>query len=269
MDAFKATEIKRMQLSGNKTWQDFFNANSTTSFDDLSIKERYDSEAGEEYKERLNAKCDDREFDPVAFKKERAAILEKQAAKNASRSQTPMGGSRTQSPAPPKFGNDPTQKAKNEEYFARMGNANATRPDGLPPSQGGKYGGFGSSVPEPQQQQAGLADVFQKDPVAALTKGFGSFWGAVSKQAKVVNESYIAPTAKNVSIDSFLTLDSMLTLAAGTNRFRSSSSERLSNSFERCRIRRQGCYRAIPEICRRTRQRCCSVCSKGWRKGRA
>lgn len=216
MDAFKATEIKRMQLSGNKTWQDFFNANSTTSFDDLSIKERYDSEAGEEYKERLNAKCDGREFDLAAFKKERAAILEKQAARNASRSQTPMGGSRNQSPAPPKFGNDPVQKAKNEEYFARMGNANAGRPDGLPPSQGGKYGGFGSSMPEPQQQQGGLADEFQKDPVAALTKGFGSFWGAVSKQAKVVNESYIAPTAKNVSIDS-RNSNFMLTFVAGTN----------------------------------------------------
>lgn len=200
MDAFKATEIKRMQAGGNKAWQDFFNAQSDASFDDLSIKERYDSEPGEEYKERLTAKCEDRDFDLSAFKKERAAILEKQAAKNASRSQTPMGGSRTQSPAP-KFGGDPVQKAKNEEYFARMGNANANRPDGLPPSQGGKYSGFGSAVPEPQQQQGGvgIADEFQKDPVAALTKGFGSFWGAVSKQAKVVNESYIAPTAKNVS----------------------------------------------------------------------
>lgn len=200
MDAFKATEIKRMQAGGNKAWQDFFNANSKTAFDDVSIKERYDSEAGEEYKERLSAKCDDREFDLAAFKKERAAILEKQAAKNASRSQTPLGGSRTQSPAP-KFGGDPVQKAKNEEYFARMGSANANRPEGLPPSQGGKYAGFGSSAPEPQQQGSGggLADDFQKDPVAALTKGFGSFWGAVSKQAKVVNDSYIAPTAKNVS----------------------------------------------------------------------
>jgi len=198
MDAFKATEIKRMQAGGNKAWQDFFNANSSASFNDLSIKERYDCEAGEEYKERLSAKCEDREFDLGEFKKERAAILEKQAARNAT--QTPTGGSRTQSPAPPKFGGDPVQKAKNEEYFARMGSANANRPDGLAPSQGGKYAGFGSSVPEPQQQQGGLADEFQKDPVAALTKGFGSFWGAVSKQAKVVNDSYIQPTAKNVGI---------------------------------------------------------------------
>ena len=199
MDAFKATEIKRMQLGGNTAWKTFFDANSSTSYADISIKERYESEVGEEYKERLSAKCEDRGFDMAAFKKERAVILEKIAAKNASRSQTPMGGSRNHSPAPPKFGGDPVQKARNEEYFARMGGANASRPENLPPSQGGKYAGFGSSVPEPSGQQGGgLADDFQKDPVAALTKGFGSFWGAVSKQAKVVNESYIAPTAKNV-----------------------------------------------------------------------
>jgi len=220
MDAFKSTEIKRMQSGGNKAWQDFFNANSRDAqFEDCTIKERYDNEVGEEYKERLTAKVEDRDFDMGAFQKERAIIREKQAAKEKSRSGTPAGvnrnaigsnaASRTQSPAPGTFGKycrcfrmDPTQKAQNEAYFARMGNANASRPDGLAPSQGGKYAGFGSAPPEPTQQSStGIpsADEFQKDPVGALTKGFGWFSSAVTKQAKLVNESYIQPTAKNVS----------------------------------------------------------------------
>lgn len=223
MDAFKSTEIKRMQLGGNKAWQDFFNANADgLSWDDCTIKERYDTEAGEEYKERLTAICEDKEFDAAAFAKQRAEVRERIAAKerersmNNSRSGTPMGGnrktaggsnlsttnSRGQSPAPGSTNMPLAQKAQNEAYFARLGGANAARPDDVPPSQGGKYGGFGSAVPDPaaRNSQGGLVDDFQKDPIGALTKGFGWFSTTVAKQAKVVNESYIQPTAKNVSL---------------------------------------------------------------------
>jgi ADP-ribosylation factor GTPase-activating protein 1 len=217
MDAFKQAEILRMQYGGNKAWQDFYNKNTTSlPFDEATIKERYDSEVGEEWKERLSCQVEDRVFDKEAFQKERQAILQKQA----SRSATPAGGarqssntaaisstgsgpgSRTASPAPKGGrGISVEQKAQNEAYFARMGEANASRPDGLPPSQGGKYGGFGSSMPEPSERQGGgIADDFSKDPVGAITKGFGWFGGMVSKQAKMVNDSYIQPTAKNVSI---------------------------------------------------------------------
>jgi ADP-ribosylation factor GTPase-activating protein 1 len=212
MDAFKQNEIARMQNGGNKAWQDFYNQNSGTSFEESTIKERYDSEVGEEWKERLTAKVDGTEFDKAVWSKERAAVLQKQA----SRSATPVGGgkkpmagigsdpaSRSESPARGRVGLPPAQKAKNEAYFTKMGEANASRPDDLPPSQGGKFSGFGSAPPEPQGPQAGLpsTDEFQKDPVAALTKGFGWFTAAVGKQAKVVNDNYIQPTAKNVCSD--------------------------------------------------------------------
>ena len=43
----------------------------------------------------------------------------------------------------------PTQ---NESFFARLGQANASRPDDLPPSKGGKYQGFGGgSAPPPRK----------------------------------------------------------------------------------------------------------------------
>lgn len=208
MDAFKQNEILRMQHGGNRAWQDFFTQNTGKSFEDASIKERYDSEVGEEWKERLTALSEGKEFDKTSWLKERAEIL----ANQRSRSATPAGGqrntvsgissgpaSRTESPArgtPLSSG----QKARNEAYFARMGEANAARPDYLPPSQGGKYGGFGSNLPEPQRPSNNLpsAQEFQTDPMAALSKGFGWLSSTVGKQAKIVNDSYIQPTAKNV-----------------------------------------------------------------------
>lgn len=215
MDAFKQNEILRMQYGGNKAWQEYYNKNAAIPFDEATKKERYDSEIGEEWKERLTAQVEGREFDKAAFLKERQAIL----AKQASRSTTPAGGaksniagkqqqpgstsgSRTASPAPSRPARiTAEQKAQNEQYFSRMGEANASRPDNLPPSQGGKYAGFGSSGPEPQQQGSSslpTADEFTQNPIGALTKGFGWFSATVSKQAKVVNDSYIQPTAKNV-----------------------------------------------------------------------
>lgn len=242
MDAFKQNEILRMQNGGNKAWQDFFNKNSTTSFDEATIKERYDCEVGEEWKERLTAQVEERDFDKVAFQKERAAILAKQASRTATpvggaRSGSAMGGSgsRTVSPAPgtqPRKGISSEQKAQNEAYFARMGEANATRSENLPPSQGGKYGGFGSAPVEAQRSEGGVptADEFQKDPMAALTKGFGWFSAAVGKQAKMVNESYIQPTAKNVSNTTKATARELMVLDI-INRLRCSSAQCRSCSW--------------------------------------
>ena len=228
MDAFKSAEIARMDRGGNKRWQEFFTANNPqgATFEECTVKERYDCETGEEWKERLSAEVEGREFDEAEFKarmeemrrkrEEKEREREKAGSKQASRSATPLGGKgvagRTESPAAAAGrggkgpGITPEQKAQNEAYFARMGEANAGRPEGLAPSQGGKYGGFGSAPPPAaggpgNGGEGGMpgADDFQKDPIAALGKGFGWFGGMVSKQAKMVNDSYLQPTAKNVS----------------------------------------------------------------------
>lgn len=283
MDAFKQNEILRMQYGGNKAWQDFYNKNSPIPFDEATIKERYDSEIGEEWKERLTAQVEDREFDKAAFLKERQAILQKQA----SRSQTPAGGvrstnnnlasgpgSRTASPAPGKSGITAEQKAQNEAYFARMGEANASRPDDLPPSQGGKFAGFGSAPLEPQRSSGGgsipSADEFSKDPVGALTKGFGWLSAAVGKQAKVVNDSYIQPTAKNVcSGVPSLKLEHLLTFwIARFYRLCRTSTECGARGRQRHPDRCERRGRVVQQVCRRTGregQLCCGDQGRGTR----
>lgn len=94
-------------------------------------------------------------------------------------------------------------KVQNESYFARLGGANASRSANLPPSQGGKYSGFGSTPP-PEMSGGGVAgvptlDEFSRDPVAALTKGFGFLTTQVAKSAKTVNEAVIQPTAQKIA----------------------------------------------------------------------
>lgn len=161
------------------------------TWDDATIAERYSGEVGEEWKERLSCKVEGREYVPGAKKPASTST----ASKPVSRTGTPLGGqaNRDESSGQGKVKVD-------DRYFAKLGADNASRPDDLPPSQGGKYAGFGNT-PAPSQSNQGAAPNFeelQKDPVAALTKGFGWFTSTVSKTAKNVNDGYIQPTASKV-----------------------------------------------------------------------
>ena len=210
MDAFKPPEIRRMELGGNNPWKQFWEAHADgakagKSWNDTSIEERYSGEAGEEWKERLSAKVDGRGYVPVP------KVAPRRQAPGEMRSGTPMGRAspaRTASPASSLGGGGGGgRKAQNESFFARLGNENATRPADVPPSQGGKYAGFGSEPPVPTAQGEKAppgVDEFQKDPVAALTKGFSWFTTTVGKGAKSVNEGWIQPTAQKVKIFAFL-----------------------------------------------------------------
>jgi ADP-ribosylation factor GTPase-activating protein 1 len=207
MDAFKAAEIERMRLGGNKTWKEFFekhpdNVNAGITWDDTTVAERYGGSVGEEWKERLSAKVEGREYVPGEIKKSAPAPVVR-ATPTQSRSATPSGGP-TASPSLASAASVPSGgiggKAKvDDKYFSKLGAENANRPEDLHPSQGGKYAGFGSEMPAPPVQQ-GLPgfDDLQKDPVKALTRGWGWLGGVVGKGVQDVNESYIKPTAQKV-----------------------------------------------------------------------
>ncbi|KAL2865607.1 GTPase-activating protein GCS1 [Aspergillus lucknowensis] len=223
MDAFKNSETQRMELGGNDRWKEFFDAHAITqsegrTFEDSTIKERYEGEVGEEYKDRLSAKAEGREYVPG----QRPPQPTKKTATDvvSSRSSTPLSssgrGSGLSSSAALPDGNGGVEgpgggrKARNEAYFAKLGSENASRSESLRPSEGGKFTGFGgglpvSSTPKPQTGNGAIPgfDDFQKDPMAALTKGFGWFATTVGKSAKTVNDSYIQPTAKSLAESEF------------------------------------------------------------------
>ncbi|KAK3944763.1 Zn finger-containing GTPase activating protein for ARF [Diplogelasinospora grovesii] len=217
MDAFKAAEIERMRLGGNENWRTFFENHSDTkmrglSWDDATIAERYGGEVGEEWKERLSAKVEGREYVPdekptVPSAPPQNASAAAAPTRSMPRTTTPLSSnSRTGSPAPGGGGGGSGGAGKvkvDDKYFARLGQDNASRPEDLHPSQGGKYAGFGNT-PMPQQNRGGDQalpgfEELQKDPVAALTKGFGWFASTVTKTAKTVNNDFIQPTARQIA----------------------------------------------------------------------
>jgi ADP-ribosylation factor GTPase-activating protein 1 len=165
------------------------------SWDDATIAERYWGEVGEEWKERLSAKVEGKDYVPSAKPAAASMSFHTSAASSntGSLAHTPLS-SRTVSPS------RQGRVKVDDKYFAGLGAANASRTEDLPPSQGGKYSGFGSTLTENTRQEPKLPgfDELQRDPVAALTKGFGWFTTTVGKTAKTLNEGYIQPTAQKV-----------------------------------------------------------------------
>ena len=241
MDAFKPAELARMAAGGNEPFRAFFNAHGSNaaagrSFAASTIAERYDSAAGDEWKERLSCKVEGRDFDAEKLPKRgkrdgaggaaaaAAVPTSGRASAAGSRSQTPLSRTRSSDvaggiparSASPSLGTAslaPLKKTQSETFFARMGAENAQRPAELPPSQGGKYAGFGSEPAgwrkdggEGEEGAPPALDEFQKDPVAALTKGFGWLGATVGKGARTGYEGWVKPGVQKVCCCFFVVL---------------------------------------------------------------
>ena len=92
------------------------------------------------------------------------------------------------------------RRTANEHYFSTLGEANANRRDDLPPSQGGKYQGFGSTPAPSSHPSYGTSSAnlptleeLQTQPVAALSKGWSLLSAAVTAASKVVAEKAMDP----------------------------------------------------------------------------
>ncbi|CAL9211268.1 unnamed protein product [Musa hybrid cultivar] len=68
--------------------------------------------------------------------------------------------------------------ANKERFFARKMYENSTRPEGIPPSQGGKYVGFGSSPTRPARSAS------QDDLLSVVSRGFGRLSMAAASAAQ-------------------------------------------------------------------------------------
>ncbi|KAF9191623.1 Zn finger-containing GTPase- Activating Protein for ARF [Haplosporangium sp. Z 11] len=233
MDKWSDDQLKKMELGGNIKAKDFFEA-SPDYFQGMSIKEKYSSVFATQYKEKLAALCEGRPWTPSASAA-RAPIRSNSAASNRSGSpasnQQQSFGSRNNnngasynsngynspstgynSPSPGgSIGNGGgaggmsmmTDKARNEQYFNRLGSENANRSEHLPPSQGGKYAGFGNTPSGPPRNDSLDVNDILNDPAAALSKGWSMLSTTLVAGATLINENVIKPTAATVTDPEF------------------------------------------------------------------
>ncbi|KAF8681520.1 ArfGap protein [Rhizoctonia solani] len=174
----------------------------------MPLHDKYHCWATTQYREMLSAKLAGQPWTP-SLPPDSTSAMNSSGTLRKSRAGTRGGlsvGTSRDASASPAASGAPTpvdRKVANEAYFASLGETNASRPDDLPPSQGGRYVGFGST-PSPQPGSSNpnfglssaaapsLADL-QTDPAAALSKGWGFLSTLVTSAARVANESVVQP----------------------------------------------------------------------------
>lgn len=200
MDQFKPEEVLRMENGGNDNLSSYFEENGV----DLTLpaKSKYDNYVASDYKEKLTCLVEGKEFVP---KDHSGESLPSTSGNSASTTNSSANVSQEAIQSRRAIPDD--QKVKNEAYFAELGNKNESRPDNLPPSQGGRYGGFGNTpTPSNGNGRAGgggsfagfTMDNFQTDPLGTLSKGWGLFSSTVAKSVNEVNESVIKPSLNQI-----------------------------------------------------------------------
>ncbi|KAG2369709.1 ArfGap-domain-containing protein [Suillus spraguei] len=216
MDTWQADQIKRMQLGGNAPFRQFIE--SYTPADQGGYKQgtnaydTYHCWAASQYREKLDAALADRSWSPSpppapslgsgTDSPGRPSSAQGLRKSRASARNLTSPASSASSPRPSLDPTTTDQKSANETFFSSLGQVNATRPADLPPSQGGRYQGFGNT-PSPsisQHPSFGLSSTsaptlqdFQDNPGAALSKGWSLFSAAVAGASRVVNENVIQP----------------------------------------------------------------------------
>ncbi|KAG9218819.1 hypothetical protein CCMSSC00406_0001067 [Pleurotus cornucopiae] len=232
MDTWQEDKIKRMQLGGNGPFREFMKSYAPADEggyrEGMSPHDTYHCWAATQYREKLDATLAGKPWSPSPpsestkspngsaspGRPSSAQGLRKSRASARSATGSTLRGDSPSSPAgfnsnsPDRTGTPVDQKTANESYFASLGQANAVRPADLPPSQGGRYQGFGST-PSPagtQHPSYGLSSAaaptlneFQENPMAALSKGWSLFSAAVSGASRVVSENVIQPGMEKVA----------------------------------------------------------------------
>lgn len=192
MDKWKDSELEKMKAGGNRKALEFFQSQSDFS-DGMSIQDKYNSKAAALLRDKITTEAEGKSWsistssakDYVAFKPRSTLPKSSSYSKPHSNGYSNFGAddSYQDNYQDAEFYKSDDFKKKRDDFFDRQQRENANRPDDLPPSQGGKYVGFGSS-PAPQSKN----DDFFDTTLSSLSSGWSSFTIGATKFASVASE---------------------------------------------------------------------------------
>ncbi|XP_054276120.1 ADP-ribosylation factor GTPase-activating protein 1-like isoform X2 [Macrosteles quadrilineatus] len=186
MDKWKDIELEKMKVGGNRRARDFFDDQDDWD-DTMPIQQRYNTKAAALYRDKIATLAQGKPWD------EAKASAQVYSSGSSSRSQPQQ---RTSSPqydnsydgSSYQNMNSQNFKDETEAFFNRKQSENSTRPDHVPPNQGGKYSGFGYTMDPPPKSQS---QEFFDTAVSSLASGWSLFSTGATKLATKATESAI------------------------------------------------------------------------------
>lgn len=202
MDKWKDIELEKMKVGGNRNARVFFD--SQPDYDDsMPIQQKYNTKAAALYRDKISTLAHGKSWDEsMSSAQNYTGNLNSTYSSNSysnsnsynsyndsyqnSSYQNNSGG--YQSNSSYQNYNSPEFKDQKEAFFNRLQNENSSRRDDLPPSQGGKYSGFGyTKTPPPRSQSQEFFDT----TMSSLASGWSFLSSSATKIASKASESAI------------------------------------------------------------------------------
>ncbi|PIA54902.1 hypothetical protein AQUCO_00901067v1 [Aquilegia coerulea] len=200
MDSWNEPYLKKMESNsgGNEEFNAFLAARGILKGTDISLK--YNTNAAALFRQKIQSLADNVPWDEPPIVQESIPLSPSKPPKPVSgnsdwkwdSNQSKAGGNvrRNQSFANSRpnegtlerqrswssdniYGKLQSSAADKENYFAKKMAENEMRPEGLPPSQGGKYVGFGSTGTRPPHRRTFSQEDVLMDVVSTISQGLG------------------------------------------------------------------------------------------------
>ena len=215
MDSWNATQLKKMQLGGNAKVNQFLAKHGVPK--DAPIHLKYDSAAAEAFREKIRVEAEGGKYaEPANIPKglkqntgetpaHQRTGFENGQTLGSSKGTTGMGSRSSQNNLQ-KGGSGGVSNNNNnnnnsnrseysmaemeasasrkEAFFAQQQARNAAKPEGIAPSQGGKFVGFGSQPPPGRSKSSANDDVL------------GSMWNGLSSVTKSLADTTLSAAQK-------------------------------------------------------------------------
>ncbi|XP_077497076.1 ADP-ribosylation factor GTPase-activating protein 1 isoform X3 [Amblyomma americanum] len=198
MDKWKDLELEKMRIGGNDKARRFLEAQP--DWDPCAAPgQRYDSKAAALYRDKIATEAQGKTWSAETssgrhhvtrtFPKSSSGPDLKQQSYATSRFDD--SGSRPEdwSGGYQSYNFSSEQVASHrDDFFSRVQAQNAMRPDDVPPSQGGRYSGFGNTVSGPPRSQS---QEFFDGAWSSFSSGFATFAAGATKVASKASENAV------------------------------------------------------------------------------
>ncbi|GAB0097020.1 ADP-ribosylation factor GTPase-activating protein 1 [Sergentomyia squamirostris] len=189
MDKWKDVELEKMKVGGNKRAREFLDAQEDWD-ETMPIQQRYNSHAAALYRDKINTLAQGKSWDESTAKgnvsNTTLSYSQSESGLSSYDSYNSCGGGGYQDGGGYQNFNSQEFKDQKETFFNKRQQENASRPDYLPPSQGGKYSGFGFTRDPPPKSQS---QEFFDTTLSSLASGWSLLSLGATKVASTAKEN--------------------------------------------------------------------------------
>lgn len=188
MDKWKDIELEKMKVGGNRNAREFFE--SQPDWDDaMIIQEKYNGRAAALYRDKIAtlARGESWSIETSSARNYTPSLVSRSSNNSSSyySDSKPTMADSWEDYESQSFNLDGYQSYQRDQFFDRKQKENSYRRDDIPPSQGGKYVGFGVSNSGPPRSSS--QELFDT-AMSSLASGWSSFTIGATKIASKATE---------------------------------------------------------------------------------